>query len=240
LVSRGFATRPQLERHDFMGSYLRDSTLDSRASLAVFLPLIFVRDSMKTIKISTLVFCVAFAGCASTVQKSEPTSTPPNSTAAKQATAEAPVAVAVKIPEASANRLVLNMSGSKTSTDSKDWGYFKDEWRAIFEQQTKAAGIQFEWQEGEARHSGQPGTLLAVNVNDYRVVGQGARIFFGIMTGNAYIDAQLRYMDLQNGAAFGAQGINTSSSAGHGIFATVTPKQIYAIADDVIRQMKAR
>jgi hypothetical protein len=90
------------------------------------------------------------------------------------------------------------------------------------------------------RHSGQPGTLLAVNVNDYRVVGQGARILFGIMTGNAYIDAQLRYTDLQNGAAFGAQGINTSSSAGHGIFATVTPKQIYAIADDVIRQMKTR
>jgi hypothetical protein len=195
---------------------------------------------MKTLKISTLALCVALGGCAATVQKSEPAPAQPASTNAAAAPAAAPVNVAVKIPEASANRLVLNMTGSKTSTDSKDWGYFKDEWRAIFEQQTKAAGIQFEWQDGEVRHSGQPGTLLAVNVNDYRVVGQGARILFGIMTGNAYIDAQLRYTDLQNGAAFGAQGINTSSSAGHGIFATVTPKQIYAIADDVIRQMKTR
>lgn len=195
---------------------------------------------MKTMKISTLLFCVALGGCASNVQKSEPVSTQPASTAATTAPAATPVAVAVKIPEASANRLVLNMSGSKTSTESKDWGYFKDEWRAIFEQQTKAAGIQFEWQEGEVRQSGQPGTLLAVNVNDYRVVGQGARIFFGIMTGNAYIDAQLRYTDLQSGTLLGTQGVNTSSSAGHGIFATVTPKQIYAIADDVIRQMKTR
>ena len=192
---------------------------------------------MKTLKISTLALCVALGGCAATVQKSEP---PPANTSATTTPAAAPINVAVKIPVASSNRLVLNMSGSKISTESKDWGYFKDEWRAIFEQQTKAAGIQFEWQEGEVRHSGQPGTLLAVNVNDYRVVGQGARIFFGVMTGNAYIDAQLLYTDLQTGAAFGAQGINTSSSAGHGIFAAVTPKQIYAIADDVIRLMKTR
>ncbi len=195
---------------------------------------------MKTLKISTLALCVVLGGCAATVQRSEPAPAQPASTNAATTPAAAPVNVTVKVPEASANRLVLNVSGSKISSESKDWGYFKDEWRAIFEQQTKAAGIQFEWQEGEVRQSGQAGTLLAVNVNDYRVVGQGARILFGIMTGNAYIDAQMRYTDLQNGTLFGAQSINTSSSAGHGIFATVTPQQIYAIADDVIRQIKIR
>jgi hypothetical protein len=34
-------------------------------------------------------------------------------------------------------------------------------------------------------------TLMQVYVNDYRMVGIGARIFLGVMTGNAYIDAQV-------------------------------------------------
>ena len=80
----------------------------------------------------------------------------------------------------------------------------------------------------------QNGTLLVVNVNDYRVVGIGARVMFGIMTGNAYIDAQLKFKDLNDGKVFGEQADNTSSSAKQVNFSPVTPKQIYAIADEVI------
>jgi hypothetical protein len=63
---------------------------------------------------------------------------------------------------------------------------------------------------------------------------------FGIMTGNAYIDAQLQFRDLNDGKVLGQEAYNTTSSATQGIFSAVTPKQIYAIADEVIRDMKAR
>ncbi len=182
---------------------------------------------MSPLRPLALTLCIVLHGDALSVpsEDSEPTVT------------AAPV---VKIPAASSHRLVLNLSGSPTSTESKDWASFKSEWRAIFEQQASAAGITFEWQDGAARHLGQAGTLVVVHVNDYRFVGQGSRIFFGSMTGNAYINANLRYINLKSGAPMGAHAVNTSSSAGHGVFASVTPKQIYAIADDVIRQMQTR
>lgn len=194
---------------------------------------------MKILRLSTLAVCLVLGGCAATVQKGESTSAASPATAAASTTL-APPAVAVRIPAASAARLVLNLSGSNVSTESKDWVAFKEEWRAIFQEQATAAGITFEWQEGDVRPLGQAGTLLSVQVNAYRFVGVGARIMFGIMTGNAFIDAKLRFSDLNDGAVFGEQAYNTSSTAWHGVFAAVTPKQIYAIADEVIRDMKAR
>ncbi len=185
-----------------------------------------------------LVACATFTGCSSTGQKKVEASPTANVTAA--APAPIPAESAVRIPANSRAKLVLNLSGSKICTDSKDWDSFKGEWRAIFQEQAAAAGIPFEWQEGEARAMGQPGTLLAVHVNDYRFIGIGARIFFGIMTGNAYIDAQAKFSDLNGGSPLGEQPYNTSSSAGQGIFGTMTPKQIYAIADDVIGKFKTR
>ena len=137
---------------------------------------------MKVLKLSTLAVCVALGGCAATVQKGESTPAATPATAAASAT-PAPAAVAVRIPAASATRLVLNVSGSKVSAESKDWVDFKEEWRAIFHEQATAAGIKFEWQEGDVRPLGQAGTLLSVQVNDYRYVGIGARIMLGIMTG---------------------------------------------------------
>ena len=117
---------------------------------------------------------------------------------------------------------------------------YKQEWRDIFKEQATTAGIAFEFQDGDAKPTGTAGTLLSVYMNDYRFVGIGSRLAFGIMTGNAYIDATLRFRSLADGATFGEQAYNTGSSASHGVFAAMTPKQIYAIADEVIREMKAR
>lgn len=197
------------------------------------------KSTMRILKLSTLVACLMLGGCAATIQKGGATPTATPATGAASATSD-PATVGVRIPAASATKLVLNVSGSKISAESKDWVAFKEEWRAIFQEQFTAAGIAFEWQEGDARPLGQAGTLLSVKVNDYRYVGIGARIMFGIMTGNAFIDAKLRFSDLNDGVLFGEHVFNTSSSAWHGVFAAMTPKQIYAIADEVIREMNSR
>ena len=190
---------------------------------------------MNLLKITLLAAAIALTGCAATVQKTAPAQAAAP-TAGAAATAQAPV----RVPADASQRLVLNITGSKASTDAKDWAAFKQEWRAIFQEQASAAGLKFDYQDGEARASGEPGTLLAVTVNDYRYVGIGARLAFGIMTGNAFVDATLRFRNLRDGATFGEQSYNTSSSAWHGVFAAMTPKQIYAIADEVIREMKTR
>ena len=60
------------------------------------------------------------------------------------------------------------------------------------------------------------------------------------MTGNAFIDAKIEFRDLKAGALYGERAYNTSSSAVHGVFAAVTPKQIYAIADETLAEIKRR
>jgi hypothetical protein len=94
--------------------------------------------------------------------------------------------------------------------------------------------------DGGAHRNPEAGTLVTVDVNDYRQVGIGARIFFGVMTGNAYIDAKVAFADLSNGKPFGEQAYNTSSSAWSAVFGTMTPHQVDAIATGVFREIKAR
>ncbi len=131
------------------------------------------------------------------------------------------------------------MTGPKQVTESKDWGEFKREWKDTFSEYAKAANITFTFIEGDAQPAGQDGTILAVNVADYRMVGIGARIMMGIMTGNAYIDARVKYMNLKTGTSFGEQQFNTSSSAWGGIFSKVTPQQVDSIGSDVFKNFKA-
>jgi hypothetical protein len=141
------------------------------------------------------------------------------------------------IPPESARRLVLNMTGPNTVTQAKDWAAFQEEWRATFADHAKAAGVGFEVQTGEVHSINATGTLLQVYVNDYRMVGIGARIFLGVMTGNAYIDAKASYSDLNNGNAFGDRVYNTTSSAWSGVFAKMTPQQVDAVASMVFSEL---
>jgi uncharacterized lipoprotein YmbA len=194
---------------------------------------------MKSFALVWLVAVSVLAGCGTTAQKS---STPSTAPAAAPAPAEAPAQPLqpVRVPSESAKKLVLNITGPKTSVEAKDWASFKEEWRATFADHAKQAGITFAMQDGEARAGGDAGTLVTVYVNDYRQVGIGARIFFGVMTGNAYIDAKVAFADLSNGKPFGEQAYNTSSSAWSGVFGTMTPHQVDAIATGVFRELTAR
>jgi hypothetical protein len=134
------------------------------------------------------------------------------------------------MPPASAKRPILNMTGPAAVTQAKDWPAFQQEWRATFAEHAKTAGVAFDVQNGDAHSSSEAGTLLQVYVNDYHMVGIGSHIFFGVMTGNAYIDAKASYSNLNDGTAFGERVYNTTSSAWGGVFAKMTPQQVDLIA----------
>lgn len=189
---------------------------------------------MKLQTCGVLLVCVLAGGCATSggSQDAASASAPADRTVA--AVAALPP---LTLPPASAKRLVLNMTGPATVTQAKDWANFQEEWRATFADHAKAAGVSFDVQKGDAHSISQAGTLLQVYVNDYRMVGIGSRIFFGVMTGNAYIDAKASYTDLNDGKAFGERVYNTSSSAWGGVFAKMTPQQVDAIASMVFAEL---
>lgn len=169
---------------------------------------------------------VMVSGCAASVERA--------------ALPTASAAAATPVPEASSRKIVLNVSGSEVSTGSEDWEPFKGEWRAAMAAATAARQASFSSQEGQPRPTGEPGTLVAVYVNDYRYLTPGARFGFGIMTGNAYIDSNIRILDLENGGTFSEESYNTSSSAWEGAFSAMTDKQVRAICDEVVAQINPR
>lgn len=178
----------------------------------------------------TVIILLAAGGCASNGGRDSTTSQ-----AATPVLVEAPVG----IPAASAKHLVLSMTGASIVTGAKDWPKFQKEWRDNFTEYAKADGVTFEVQDGDCHATGQPGTMLKVYVNDYRFVGIGSRIMFGVMTGNAYIDAKATFCDLNDGKEIGERVYNTTSTAWAGVFATMTPGQVDAIGKHVFAELKS-
>jgi hypothetical protein len=190
---------------------------------------------MKFQTCGALLMGILVGGCAANGgQRDSAATAAPPSAAAAPVTASLPP---LTMPSASTKRLILNMTGPAAVTQAKDWPAFQEEWRATFVDHAKAAGVAFDVQKGDARSIGETGRLLQVYVNDYHMVGIGSRIFFGVMTGNAYIDAKASFTDLNDGKEFGERAYNTSSSAWGGVFAKMTPQQVDFIASQVFGEL---
>jgi hypothetical protein len=185
---------------------------------------------MRTETYAALLIISLCSGCGTTSGSRDTTPT------GSVATTSAPLSP-LGIPPASAKRLTLNMTGPTEVTQAKDWPAFQEEWRATFADHAKGGGVTFDVQKGDARPNGESGTLLQVYVNDYHMVGIGSRIFLGVMTGNAYIDAKAHFADLSDGKEFGDRLYNTTSSAWGGVFAKMTPQQVDVIASKVFAEL---
>jgi hypothetical protein len=175
---------------------------------------------------------LVLGGCAATIERAPAGSNAP----ATSTVAQEP---SLKIPAQANKRLVLNMQlDPKHVATDKGWPDFKKEWVDITQQQAVAKGMTFLAQDGEPKATGEPGTLVVVRVNDYRYVTVAKRMILGILSGNAFIDMKVEFRDLASGQIYGERAYNTSSSAWGGVFSAMTPKQIYALADELIAEIQ--
>ena len=175
----------------------------------------------KRIAIVVCAAAVALSGCAAEVVKGS---------------TSAPLHVA---PEAR-KTVVLNVTGSDTSTKSKDWEAFKGEWRDAMKPAAEGAGMSYSFQDGEAKPTGEPGTLVVVYINDYRYLSTGLRYAVGVMAGNAYVDSKARFVDLKSGAELGERTYNTTSHTIEGVFSPMTSKQLAAICREMVADIAAQ
>lgn len=146
---------------------------------------------------------------------------------------------AVVVPPASGKHVVMYVQGIKKATESKDWELLRTEWRTAIADSAKEKGITSTYWDTDQPASTDTGTLVVINVNDYRYLSPGARYGFGIMTGNAFIDADATFYELPGRKPLGNRKYNTSSTAWQGIFSAMTEKQIKAICDDIVKDMTA-
>lgn len=173
---------------------------------------------MKRLLLMIATLCVlVLTGCAATVQSSEGI--------------EQPLALSSQ----ATSQLVLLVEGNETSAKSEDWQEFRALWDESMKIASQAQGIGYTWAQDATANSTDPGTLVTVTVNDYRFVSQGARLGLGIMIGNAFVDADALFSELPAEKAVGKRTFKTTSSAGHGIFAAMTAKQVQAICDEIVK-----
>jgi hypothetical protein len=74
-------------------------------------------------------------------------------------------------------------------------------------------------------------------VNDFKYVSTTKRYLIGIMAGNAFMDVDAQYIAPPATAPFASKKFNTSSSAWEGIFSAVTPKQVRAVSDMIVKDL---
>jgi hypothetical protein len=169
----------------------------------------------------SLSLALLLAGCASTVRKQD---------------GGAPVPVGIKAP---GKHVVLNLTGSDVTTSAKDWTGFKGIWNDECSDEFHKAEAQFSMQDGAPPPKGSEGDLVVVNIVDYRYVSIGARIALGVMTGNAFINAQVGFRDLKTGETWATKTYDTKSSAWGGVFAAMTTKQVRAMCHEILGEVSA-
>jgi hypothetical protein len=167
-----------------------------------------------------LVLAGLLAGCAATVQR------PPESQSR------------IEIPAAAARKIVLVVQGSDVAARSDDWEPLRGEWRTAMATAAAAAGLDFEWRESLVNLPRGPGTAVVVKVNDYRYLSTGARYGLGAFAGNAYVDADVAFRELPSGRTLGSRKYSTSSSAWQGIFSAMTSKQVEAISQEIVSEIR--
>ncbi len=186
------------------------------------------------------VAAVLLSGCASSVQRGETSSSSSGTPTAGATPNTSPNASlpAFKIPAASSQKVVLSMQLEPPHTKDSGWQSFKQEWVDITKERATGQRMAFAAQDGDPKPTGEAGTLVVVRVKDYKHVGVAARVMLGIMAGSAFIESKVEYRDLGTGQLWGERTYNTSSSAWQGVFGSATPKQIYALADEILGEMK--
>lgn len=132
----------------------------------------------------------------------------------------------------------LLITASPDIQSSADWQTFRAEWRTAFAVAASARSVQFLYLDGAAAAEQPPGTVLArLSVKDYRYLTSGARYGFGIMTGNAFIDADAEFFEFPGRRSMGTRHYTTTSTAWEGIFSAMTDKQVMAISNAMIEDM---
>jgi hypothetical protein len=174
---------------------------------------------IKSVKMAVIALTLVLTGCAATVNK------PGSSTAA------------IQLPATSSKKIVMTVKASPAVTATADWKIFQEQWRAGMAAATASKGLNFSFHDAESAPASEAGALIGVKINDYRYVSAGARMGLGVMTGNAFLDAEVAFSDLQTQRLVGTRKYHTTSSAWDGIFAAMTDKQVLAVSNEIVAEI---
>ena len=153
---------------------------------------------------------------------------------------------AVSPPQAIATRagasvgiLVAVVTGSPAVQGSGDWPDFLEEWQSSLQSTATTAKIPIVFAKSEASMPANAAVLVRLTVNDFKYVSNTRRFMLGILSGDAYMDIDAQYIKLPDMNIFGAKKFNTKSNDWEGIFTAVTPGQVQAVSEVILKDVSS-
>ncbi|UCP00588.1 hypothetical protein LF844_12505 [Metapseudomonas lalkuanensis] len=144
----------------------------------------------------------------------------------------------LQIPTESRSQLVVNFRGSGKATGDAEWARLKSAWRAALESEASTYGLAVSEQAGEIRMGTAPGLLMVIDVNDFRYITEAKHPAFEFWRDNAWVDAEVTYLDAQTAKRYGERTYDTSSPVWEDVLSAKTDVQIQAIAKDMVDEIR--
>ncbi len=144
------------------------------------------------------------------------------------------------VPPSATSTIYLLVKSTNGHERSEDWEVFRAEWRTAMGNAAAAAGRRFVHLDAMPSGIEEQATVIVLDVNDYRYLSAAARYGFGVMTGNAYIDADAKFFVAPEMQQVGTRHYATSSTAWQGVFSAMTSKQVAAMAEEMLKDIDSR
>jgi len=135
--------------------------------------------------------------------------------------------------------IVLSIEGTERVQSNAEWGVLRSVWMNAMQRQAGAANVHYSEQVGDAHLTQTPATLVRINVTNFRYVTAGERINLGVMVGNAWVNSQVQYLDGQTGKLMGSRNYDTTSSAWEGVLSAMTDKQLDALSQAIVAEVRS-
>jgi hypothetical protein len=177
--------------------------------------------TLRLVQAWLLALAVLMSGCAATVQRDGP-------------------AAPLQVPSTSTQRVVLSVVGSDEMRASKGWDDLVQEWKNSMEWAASNAKIAYSFHDGGDKPAVQPATWVKVNVKDFRFVSTAKRWMIGVFSGNAFIDSDVSFVDLQEGRDLGVRNYASTSRFIQGVFAAMSERQLEAISTEIVKDVTGR
>ncbi|MBC3948322.1 DUF4410 domain-containing protein [Pseudomonas folii] len=171
----------------------------------------------KAITLAGLIITALLTGCAATVERGG-------------------LGTLSASPQAKQN-LAVEFDGDGKVLAHKDWPLLQSTWSQYLK--SEAASEGYNLLVVKEAPPARPGILLKVSVSTFRYITSGARYSVGSMTGNAWVNSKVSFIDMQTGKQIGARSYDTKSTAWEGVFSAMTEKQLEAISKRIIADVKA-
>jgi len=177
--------------------------------------------NLRPLQACLLTLGLLLTGCSATVQRDAST---------------APL----QVQPASTQRVVLSVTASPALLASNGWADLLQEWKNSMEWAANNAKVAYTFHDGSQAPAAQPATWVKVQVNDFRFVSTAKRWMVGVFSGNAFVDSDVSFVDLQQGRDLGTRKFSSTSSALQGVFAPMTERQLEVISTAIVKDVTGR